>query len=206
MAEKSTTFGDYTDKSLFGVSELAGGDLQILQELRKQIMFSLRCCCPAIIKSINYDEMTVVVQPVIKENIKFGTQEVKEFKLPEIFDVPLVYLSSKDASITFPISVNDECLLFFADTCIDSWWQSGGIQSQFEERRHDLSDCFCLPCQMSQPKKITQISEESLKLRYGENEFEVKSDGIYYNKKNIINHKHQVIIGDQVYTTTNMIL
>ena len=47
MAEKSTTFGDYTDKSLFGVSELAGGDLQILQELRKQIMFSLRCCCPA---------------------------------------------------------------------------------------------------------------------------------------------------------------
>ena len=48
--------------------------------------------------------------------------------------------------------------------------------------------------------------KESLKLRYGENEFEVKSDGIYYNKKNIINHKHQVIIGDQVYTTTDMIL
>lgn len=206
MSEKNITFGDVTGKSLLGTNELSGGSLQNLQELKKQIFFDLRCCCPAIIKSINYDEMTVTAQPVIKENIKFATQEVKSFQLPEIFDIPIVYLSSgNDISITFPLEVNDECLLFFSDTCIDSWWQSGGIQAQFEERRHDLSDCFCLPCQMSQPRKLKNVNSDSIKLNYKDTQFEIKDDGIYVNDKNINNHKHNVVIGDSVYTTSTWV-
>ena len=205
MAEKNTTFGDKTSSSLLGINQVIGDNLQNLEEFKKQIFFDLRCCCPAIIKSINYEEMTVSVQPVIKEKIKFGTQEVKEFQLPEIFDVPLIFLSSNQGiNITFPVKEEDECLLFFADTCIDTWWQSGGIQSQFEERRHDMSDCFCLPCQMSQKNKINNITE-SLKLKYKNSEFEIKEDGIYINGFNINNHRHQVQIGDQVYTTTTWV-
>ena len=202
MAEKNTTFGDKTNSSLLGINQVIGDNLQNLEEFKKQIFFDLRCCCPAIIKSINYEEMTVSVQPVIKEKIKFGTQEIKEFQLPEIFDVPLIFLSSNQGiNISFPVKEEDECLLFFADTCIDTWWQSGGIQSQFEERRHDMSDCFCLPCQMSQKNKINDITE-SLKLKYKNSEFEIKEDGIYINGFNINNHRHQVQIGDQVYTTS----
>ena len=205
MAEKNTTFGDKTSSSLLGINQVIGDNLQNLEEFKKQIFFDLRCCCPAIIKSINYEEMTVSVQPVIKEKIKFGTQEIKEFQLPEIFDVPLIFLSSNQGiSITFPVKEEDECLLFFADTCIDTWWQSGGIQSQFEERRHDMSDCFCLPCQMSQKNKINDITE-SLKLKYKNSEFEIKEDGIYINGFNINNHRHQVQIGDQVYITTTWV-
>ena len=205
MAEKNTTFGDKTNSSLLGINQVIGDNLQNLEEFKKQIFFDLRCCCPAIIKSINYEEMTVSVQPVIKEKIKFGTQELKEFQLPEISDVPLIFLSSNQGiNITFPVKEEDECLLFFSDTCIDTWWQSGGIQSQFEERRHDLSDCFCLPCQMSQKNKINDITE-SLKLKYKNSEFEIKEDGIYINGFNINNHRHQVRIGDQVYTTTTWV-
>ena len=205
MAEKNTTFGDKTSSSLLGINQVIGDNLQNLEEFKKQIFFDLRCCCPAIIKSINYEEMTVSVQPVIKEKIKFGTQELKEFQLPEISDVPLIFLSSNQGiSITFPVKEEDECLLFFADTCIDTWWQSGGIQSQFEERRHDMSDCFCLPCQMSQKNKINDITE-SLKLKYKNSEFEIKEDGIYINGFNINNHRHQVQIGDQVYITTTWV-
>ena len=205
MAEKNTTYGDKTNSSLLGINQVVGDSLQNLEEIKKQIFFDLRCCCPAIIKNINYEEMTVSVQPVIKEKIKFGTQEVKEFQLPEIFDVPLIFLSSNQGiNITFPVKEEDECLLFFADTCIDTWWQSGGIQSQFEERRHDMSDCFCLPCQMSQKNKINNITE-SLKLKYKNSEFEIKEDGIYINGFNINNHKHKVQIGDQVYTTTTWV-
>lgn len=205
MAEKNTTFGDKTNSSLLGINQVIGDNLQNLEEFKKQIFFDLRCCCPAIIKSINYEEMTVSVQPAIKEKIKFGTQEIKEFQLPEIFDVPLIFLSSNQGiNISFPVKEEDECLLFFSDTCIDTWWQSGGIQSQFEERRHDLSDCFCLPCQMSQKNKINDITE-SLKLKYKNSEFEIKEDGVYINGFNINNHRHQVVIGDQVYTTTTWV-
>lgn len=157
MAENNTSFGKTSGSSVLGVNQLAGQQQQLNEELKKQVMFDIRCCCPAIIKSINLDEMTATVQPVIKEKIQFGSLELQEMQLPEIQDVPIISLSSGSKSdrtiISFPLHVNDECLLFFSDTCIDAWWQSGGIQSQFEERRHDLSDCFCLPCQMSQPLK-----------------------------------------------------
>ena len=55
----------------------------------------------------------------------------------------------------FAPQVGDECLVVFADCCIDSWWQSGSVQSQADSRRHDLSDGFAiLGCwsQQNRPK------------------------------------------------------
>lgn len=161
-----STAGKTTDNSTPGINQLAGGQIQEQEGIKKQIAFDIRCCCPAIIKSIDLERAVVTCQPVIKEKIQMGTQELREMQLPEIADIPLIYPSSQNGfSITFPVQEGDECLLFFADTCIDAWWQSGGIQSQFEERRHDLSDAFCLPCQMSQPFKNT-ISSNSLDIRF----------------------------------------
>src|SRR6185312_3051567 len=68
-------------------------------------------------------------------------------------------------SITFPISVGTECLLIFADMCIDGWWQSGNISSQLDRRRHDLSDAFALFGPWSQPNKISNYSTSSLQIR-----------------------------------------
>lgn len=157
MAENLTTYGAKSKSSNLNVKQVSGGEKYKINEIKKQAKFEIRCCCPAIIKSINYDEMTAFVQPTIKEIIVFGSGEQKEMQLPTLQDVPIMCLSTgakEDRThIQFPIHEGDECLVFFSDTCIDSWWQSGGIQSQFEERRHDLSDCFCLPCQMSIPRK-----------------------------------------------------
>lgn len=151
-----STAGRETEVSTTGINELAGGDVTRAKGQEKQIAFDMRCACPAIIQEVNYDNCTVSCQPVIKEKIQLGTQELQEMQLPLISDIPLVYPSSQNGfSITFPVQVGDECLLIFADTCIDAWWQNGGIQSQFEERRHDLSDAFCIPCQMSLPVKNT---------------------------------------------------
>ncbi len=205
MAIKSSSYGNETGSSILGVNQLAGEEIQRLEELKKQLLFEIRCCCPAIIKSINYDNMTVTAQPVIKEKIQFGTLEVKEMVLPEIQDVPLIYLSATDIKITYPISINDECLLFFADTCIDSWWQSGGIQSQFEERRHDISDCFCIPCQMSQPKKIKDFDTKNIEIKNKLGNITITKDKVYLNGKNLLSHKHQVTVDGTTYTTTTPI-
>lgn len=183
---KTSTSGDTTENSITGINELVGGEVQRFKDIAKQLKFELRCCCPAIIKSINYDECTVIVQPVIKEKIQYGTQELKEMQLPEIQDVPLIYPSSQNGfSITFPVQINDECLLFFADTCIDAWWQSGGIQSQFEERRHDLSDCFCMPCQMSLPFK-NKVNLNALEINFN-GDINITATGNLNLKGKIIN-------------------
>jgi hypothetical protein len=61
-------------------------------------------------------------------------------------------------TLTFPVKEGDECLVIFADRCIDFWWQSGGIQEPVDGRMHDLSDAFCIVGPQSQAKKISGIS------------------------------------------------
>ncbi|MGC8050122.1 Gp138 family membrane-puncturing spike protein, partial [Salmonella enterica] len=68
-------------------------------------------------------------------------------------------------SMTFPVAQGDECLVVFASRCIDSWWQSGGIQEQAELRMHDLSDGFAILGFRSQPRALSNISTTSAQLR-----------------------------------------
>lgn len=232
---KTDTLGNTTNNSMFGLNSISDNDQS--ESLKKQIKFEIRCCCPAIIKKINYDNMTVTVQPVITERIVLGTQEEQEMQLPEIQDVPIVYLSTgginNRSAIKLPLNIDDECLLFFSDTCIDAWWQSGGIQSQFEQRRHDLSDCFCLPCQMSQIRKneITKISDwkeprpdlrevsdgiviekGNTKVILEDDNLELISGKIIFNGKplTMTNHYHTITIGEgenaKTYTTSGPII
>ena len=86
-------------------------------------------------------------------------------ELPEFMDIPFFILSGGDYSITMPIQKDDECLIVFADSCIDSWWQSGGIQNPIEIRNHDLSDCFALVGFRSQNKKLDDFDSESFQIR-----------------------------------------
>jgi hypothetical protein len=67
--------------------------------------------------------------------------------------------------LTLPIKPGDECLVVFADMCIDAWWQQGGVQNQVERRRHDLSDGFAILAPWSQPKRIANYSQNAAQLR-----------------------------------------
>lgn len=147
------------------LEQLYGRELTRLFNVKELTKNELRVCIPAKIVSVNYNEMTCSCLPLIMEKVK-NEQGVKtDVQLPLLLDVPLVFPGSKDFCITFPLSVDDEVLVFFSDMCIDSWWQSGDIQAQFEERRHDLSDGFAIPSQMSQPKKISNVSQLNLEIR-----------------------------------------
>jgi hypothetical protein len=68
-------------------------------------------------------------------------------------------------SLTFPIVEGTECLLIFADMCIDAWWQNSGVSPQADRRRHDLSDAFALFGPWSQPNRIPNYSNSSVQLR-----------------------------------------
>lgn len=143
---------------------------------------SLRVAIPGIIRSWNAATQTVSVQAAISEQIvcnsesfrrKHGANKGFE-KLPELQDIPIVWPRSGGYMITFPISVGDECLVIFSDTCIDSWWQDGCplgedgeyvSQNAMSERRHDLSDGFALIGPWSQQKLVTAYSENAVQLR-----------------------------------------
>ena len=79
----------------------------------------------------------------------------KDVALPLLLDCPIMFQGGGGFIGTFPIGVGDEALVVFASRCIDSWWQSGGIQTQAELRMHDLSDGFAFIGPKSQPNVIS---------------------------------------------------
>lgn len=63
--------------------------------------------------------------------------------IPMLLDCPVYFPSGGGFTLTFPIIQGDECLVVFANRCVDAWWESGGTSNQQAEfRMHDLSDGF----------------------------------------------------------------
>lgn len=120
---------------------------------------------PGIVESVDLAAQTLVVQPAIQAQIMLPDNSWQWVALPLLLDVPILFPSGGGFTLTFPIVAGDECLVVFSSRCIDSWWQSGGIQVQAELRMHDLSDGFAFVGPRSQPRKLAGVSANSTQLR-----------------------------------------
>ncbi|ARF49172.1 phage baseplate assembly protein V [Pantoea stewartii] len=118
-----------------------------------------------IIQSFDAETVTCTVQPAIKGVISDQNGSTQSVALPLLVDVPVVFPRGGGVTLTFPVATGDECLVVFADRCIDFWWQNGGVQESVDPRQHDLSDAFALPGPQSQKRKISAISSSGAQLR-----------------------------------------
>lgn len=125
----------------------------------------IRVALPGIVQSFDPGAVTAVVQPAIRsvETDNDGNHVTKNY--PLLVDVPVIFPRGGGCTLTFPVKAGDECLLIFADRCIDFWWQSGGVQEPVDQRQHDLSDAFAIVGPQSQAKKISGISMSGAQLR-----------------------------------------
>lgn len=132
--------------------------------LQRNTSTKIRVAVPGIIQSFNADEQTVTVQPAVRELINVNGEQ-RWLSLPLLLDVPIVFPRAGGFVITMPINTGDECLVVFADSCIDAWWQSGDVQNQVEIRRHDLSDAFAILGCWSQPNVVSGYNTGALQIR-----------------------------------------
>lgn len=109
--------------------------------------------------------MTCVVQPSVQVYVSDDSGNLTSTSLPLLLDCPVQFPAGGGCTLTFAVKSEDECLVVFSSRCIDSWWQSGGIQAQAELRMHDLSDGFVLLGFRSQPRVISGISGTAAQLR-----------------------------------------
>lgn len=135
------------------VSGWTASENQIYENLINEAMFRTRCCIPCIIQSYNSANNTVECQPAVRERIINEDGTIRYVQLPLLINVPVVFPGSANFDIKFPLSKNDECLVFFSDLSIDNFWQKGSVQNPVEVRRHDLSDGMAIPCMMSMPRR-----------------------------------------------------
>ena len=129
------------------------------QSIKDDILSSLHVASPGIIKSFNSDLQTAVVQTAIRRRVRHEIGVVHEAD-PLLLDVPVCFLGGGSHALTFPVQEGDECLVFFADHCIDAWYQSGGVQNQVIPRMHDISDGFALVGFRSKPNALPGFNTE----------------------------------------------
>ena len=135
------------------VSGWTASENQIYENLINEAMFRTRCCIPCIIQSYDSVNNTAECQPAVRERIINEDGTIQYVQLPLLINVPVVFPGSANFDIKFPLSKNDECLVFFSDLSIDNFWQKGSVQNPVEVRRHDLSDGMAIPCMMSMPRR-----------------------------------------------------
>lgn len=136
----------------------------------KQLVAKMRVALPCVVQSFDATKQTVTVLPSVSEKVimNVGGVPVAE-DMPwtkPLVDIPVVFPRAGNFVLTMPVAAGDECLVVFADYCIDGWWQSGGTgNAQLDKRRHDLSDGFALIGPWSQPKVIPSYSTANAELR-----------------------------------------
>ncbi|EEW1780760.1 phage baseplate assembly protein V [Escherichia coli] len=137
-----------------------GGEQQTAQAIADSVSTQMRVAMPGIIQSFDPDAVTCTVEVALRGIVGDGSTELKP-----LVDVPVIFPRGGGCTLTFPVKEGDECLLLFADRCIDFWWQSGGVQETVDPRQHDLSDAFAIVGPQSQARKISGISTSAAQLR-----------------------------------------
>lgn len=137
---------------------------ELYRRMMAEELTGLRVASPGIITSFNAANQTATVQLAIREKINIDGNETWT-DIPELLDVPIVLPRAGGYVLTMPIQAGDECLVVFADYCIDAFYQSGGVQNQVDKRRHDLSDGIAIVGMWSQPNVIPNYSISSTQLR-----------------------------------------
>ena len=99
--------------------------------LKQDILKSINVAIAGEIEQYYPETRTAVIQPVIREwNCKENP--------PLLLDVPVFFWGN----YTFTPKKGDGCLVVCADSCIDAWFQNGGVSSPVVARTHSLSDGF----------------------------------------------------------------
>ena len=124
--------------------------------LKREIASSLFCALPGIVESFDASAQTVCVYPALKRRNRKG----EAVALPLLRDVPVFFPGGRTSGITWPVARGDECLLIFADSAIDGWFESGEAEAPASERRHDLSDAFAFVGFRSKPNVLPSVADQ----------------------------------------------
>lgn len=117
---------------------------------KKSVIGMIHVAQPGKVVSYDSSTRTAKIQPLIR-----GWR--KKDAPPVLADVPVWF----PGGLTYNVSAGDECLVIFADSCIDAWWQSGDVASPMNARQHDLSDAFAIVGFRSRPNVIEGVNLET---------------------------------------------
>ena len=102
---------------------------------------SIHTALPAKVESFESSTRKASVKPLIKRKLVNG----QAISLPVIVNVPVMFPSTKDVGITFPVKKGDTGILLFCERSLERWLSEGGEVEPGYVRKFDLSDAIFIP-------------------------------------------------------------
>lgn len=114
-----------------------------------------------------YDEKTQTVKLKAAHKVIQRSPEGKmeAVELPLFQDVPVNFPSGGGVTITLPLKKGDEGEIQFMSRSLDTWHQQGGTQTPIDMTMHSLSHGTFHPAGRSQPRKLKNVSKDSVQIR-----------------------------------------
>ena len=172
------------------LSEKIAGQESFADSIISRVFSTLNCCMPGIVQSFDKDTQTASIQISVRRRIRLP-DGIKEIDYPLLTDVPVLMLGGGSSFITMPVASGDECLVIFADTGIDAWWQSGNVQNPIVARQHSLSDGFCIVGLRSKGKALQNFDSEHMEMS------DFKINGVMFSDWARIEDEDMLVLGGE---------
>jgi len=144
---------------------------QIFSNSVWSILSNVHTSLPGIIVSFDPILNKASVQPAL--NKKFDTGEMT---MPILENVPIIFPSSGNFSMTFPINVGDYVLLVFSERSLDLWKSVGGQVTPNDPRKFSLSDAIAIPGLMPLTENSTNDNQDFV-IKFADSEIRISPNG-----------------------------
>jgi len=119
------------------------GFTDVLQKFFDSRMENIHTCIPGRIESYEgHSSRKASIKPLVR----LKTESGEDVDLPVINDVPVIFPSSQQFQILYPLQKNDSCLLFFTETGIGNYLAGTGQEVNADDKsRFSLTDAVAVP-------------------------------------------------------------
>lgn len=137
------------------------------------VLAHVHTALPGSVESYDYKKQKASIKPLLKKTFSDGTV----LDLPIINNVPVIFLRSGNASLTFPVNKGDTGLIIFAERSLDTWLSKGGNTAPLDTRRFDLSDGIFIPGLIPFSNNSLAENNDDILLKYGNSKISIKKNG-----------------------------
>jgi len=142
----------------------------------KRLKSSIHTSIPAVVTKVNTegDNITTISASIVVNKV-YSTGDI--YKRPEINNIPLLYPSSSDFSLTFPVKVGDTVLLLFSQEDISTFIFEGNTSSTPNTlRKFDINDPIAIPCVQPVTSNI-KAHKDNFQITFNDFKLSVKPSG-----------------------------
>jgi hypothetical protein len=136
---------------------------ELIEEYIAASLGRVHTVIPAEVLTYDATSQKANLQPSVKGRRINSDGDLEVYKLPVIPNVPVLFLSSGNHAITFPLSKGDTGFILCSERSIDEWKTTGNsVSTPNDPRRFSLADATFLPAGRPFPKALSSTDPSRL--------------------------------------------